>query len=171
VTELFEGDLLRAWVQGDRTAGDRLLARLLPGIYGLCLRMLRRPADAEDAAQETFARLCASVRRGEQVRDTRRWAATVAMNLCIDLKRKHAQQPLVEWTEGDSVTEPADTVDPGRLKELIERLPERYRLALHHRFVLGLKPRDIAAAMGLEDVAARVLLHRALSALRRLSRS
>ncbi len=60
-----ERALLGAGAAGDRAAGEALLARMLPGIFGLCRRILGREDAAQDAAQETSARLCAQVRRGD----------------------------------------------------------------------------------------------------------
>jgi RNA polymerase sigma-70 factor (ECF subfamily) len=164
-----ERALLIEWAGGSRAAGEALLGLLLPGIHGLCLRILRSPPDAEEAAQETFARLCAKVADGEPLEDVRPWAATVAMNLCFDLRRRRGKETPVESVAEFAAAspEPLDTADLEAMKVHVEELPERYRLILHYSFVLDLKPREIAKLMGLEDGAARVLLHRALEALRK----
>ena len=160
--------LLLRWARGDRAAGERLLDRLLPGIYGLCQRILRIEADAEEAAQETFARLCAEVGNGGRLLQVRTWAATVAMNLCFDKRRQRGREILSDVPEtADVSAEPIDRADLERVRECLDELPERYRLALHYHFALNLKPREWAEAMGLEDGAARVLLHRAIAALRK----
>lgn len=160
-----EGALLRAWAAGDRAAGEALLARMLPGIYGLCLRILGREDAAQDAAQETFARLCAEVRRREEIRDVRKWSATVAMNLCFDERRRGVREVPVD--EAALTFEPLPSVDRETLAARIRELPERYRTVLHCAFAMDMKPREIAETLGLEDGTARVLLHRALSALRK----
>lgn len=163
-----EQTLLAQWVQGDRAAGDELLRRLLPGIYGLCLRILRREAEAQDAAQEAFARLCAQLRRRRDIREVRKWTATVAMNLCLDMRRRRGRElPIEPGGLEDDCSEPIDELDREELQRKVAELPERYRLVLHHRFALELKPSQIAEVMGIENGSARVLLHRALSALRR----
>ena len=164
-----EKALLAQWAGGSRAAGETLLGLLLPGIHGLCLRILRRPADAEEAAQETFARLCARVSAGELLEDVRTWTATVAMNLCFDKRRQRGRESLGEPAL-EGIGSPANLVDSAELEVLrsrLDELPERYQLVLHYSFVLDLKPREIASVMGLQDGAARVLLHRALEALRR----
>lgn len=158
-----DAHLLRAWADGDRRAGEVLLQRLLPGIYGLCLRILKSEADAQDAAQETMARL---VQARNGVHDVKKWAATVAMNLCIDAKRKRMRE-IPEELEVSAPVETLPDVEPARLREAMRDLPERYRAVLHMHFVLDLKPRDLADALNLEPGTARVLLHRAIAALRR----
>lgn len=161
-----ESHLLKAWADGDAGAGDALLRRLLPGIYGLCLRILKSDADAQDASQETMARLCAGVRNGDGIRNVKKWAATVAMNLCFDARRKKTLE-ILEEPEAPVESEPLPSVDPARMREAMRKLPERYQAVLHCHFVLGLKPRDFAPSFDLEPGTARVLLHRALAALRR----
>ena len=164
-----EKALLTEWAGGNRAAGEALLGLLLPGIHGLCLRILRSGPDAEEAAQETFVRLCARVANGEPLEDVRPWAATVAMNLCFDLRRRRGKESLLESVAEFAATspEPIESADLEAMRTRFEELPERYRLVLHYSFVLDLKPREIAKLMGLEDGAARVLLHRALEALRK----
>ncbi len=163
-----EKALLAEWARGNRAAGEALLQLVLPGLYGLCLRILKREADAEEAAQETLARLCARVGKEGEPEDVRKWVATVAMNLCFDRRRLRAREVLVEpGTETGLVGDPLDGADVETLRERIRELPERYQIVLHHHFVLDLKPRQIAEALGLPAGATRMLLHRAIAALRK----
>lgn len=168
-----ENRLVHSWVAGNPAAGEILLSLLLPGIYGLCRRILQNQADAEDATQEAFLRLCRHVGKGRALDDVRKWMVTVAMNLCFDRRRQKVKElpvPLVEEGGTQSAvpeSEPVDTADLDRIRRGMESLPERYRLVLEHHFVLKLKPRQIADVMGLEPGTARVLLHRAISALRK----
>lgn len=160
--------LLYQWVKGDRPAGEVLIARLLSGIYGLCLGILDRQADAEDVVQEAFARLLAQTRREKPVRDVRKWISTVAMNLCFDVRRRRGREiSRVPEAEASYEVAPLKSADSEALGHAIGTLPERYRAALHLRYVLGLKPGEVAEAMGMDSGTAYVLLHRALSALRK----
>lgn len=132
------------------------------------MRILKNPSDAEEAAQETFARLCSQVREGQELHHARKWAATVAMNLCFDRRRERARETPVDLElECGTAEGRLDSLGLEVLRQRIEDLPERYQLVLHYGFAMGLKPREIAQVMGIEDGAARVLLHRALAALRR----
>jgi RNA polymerase sigma-70 factor (ECF subfamily) len=144
---------------------------MLPGIYGLCLRILRNESDAQDAAQDAFAKLTVAVKQGTEIRDLRKWMATVAMNKSIDIRRGRGRTVLLE--EGGPLepaaaeSEPIDRLDLPMLRAWIDELPERYRLILHYHFLMGMPPRDIAEVMNLEPGTARVLLHRAVAALRK----
>ena len=162
-----ERALLSEWARGNRSAGETLLQILLPGLSGHCLRILKREADAEEAAQETLARLCARVGKGGELEDVRKWVATVAMNLCFDRRRLRAREVMLEpGSETATGAQPLDDVDVELLRRRIRELPDRYQIVLHHHFVLDFKPRQIAEALGLADGATRMLLHRAIAALR-----
>lgn len=141
---------------------------LLPGIFGLCLKMLRNEADAQDVAQETFARMCDEVRKGTEILNVKKWVATVAMNRAIDVTRRRGREVELEpeaFAAPDA--EPVDRLDADVLRRWMDELPARYRTVLHYHFYMGMKPREIAEAMDLEDGTARVLLHRAVAALRK----
>lgn len=141
---------------------------MLPGIHGLCFRILGRDADAQDAAQETFARMCAEVRKGTEIRDVKKWAVTVAMNRAIDMKRVRGREVELEpeLAPAAETAEPVDGLEIELLRKWMGKLPERYRVVLHHHFYMDMKPQEIAEVMGLEPGTARVLLHRAIAALR-----
>ena len=164
-----EKALLRDWARGNRASGEALLRAMLPGIYGLCFRILRREADAQDVAQETFARLCAEVKKGTDIRDLKKWVATVAMNRSIDVKRVRGREVELEpeLTPAPQGADPVDRMDADVLRRWLDELPQRYQLVLHYHFQMGMKPREIAETMSLEDGTARVLLHRAVAALRK----
>jgi RNA polymerase sigma-70 factor (ECF subfamily) len=144
---------------------------MLPGIVGLCYRILGREADAHDAAQETFARMCAEVRKGVDIRNVRKWVATVAMNRSIDMRRARGKEVMLdpELAPAAEEADPVDRLDAQVVKTWMAQLPARYQVVLHHHFYMGLKPQEIADVMGLEDGTARVLLHRAVAALRKVA--
>jgi len=48
--------LLARVARGDRMAFSELYERYASAVYGACLRVLREPGAAEDAAQEAFSR-------------------------------------------------------------------------------------------------------------------
>jgi len=57
-------------------------------VYALCQSRLRMPADAEDAAQETFLR---GFRQIEELRDEQAlgaWLRRIASNVCVDFVRR-----------------------------------------------------------------------------------
>jgi len=105
--------LLSGIAVGDEQAGLAFVRRYQGRLYGLALRIVGDPAQAEDVAQEAFIRII----RHAEVFDARRgsvttWALTITRNLAIDTLRVRRSTP----------TDPDDRV----FLELMstERLPE-----------------------------------------------
>lgn len=73
---------------GDRAAFGRLVQALQDRLYNAVHRMVRRPEDAMDVTQETFAKALASIGdcRGDSKPYT--WLFRIAMNCAISRQRK-----------------------------------------------------------------------------------
>src|SRR5688572_2472905 len=69
---------------------EYLWAAYAPLIYSTCRRYLRRSADVEDAAQETFLRLLRN--RGAISGSVVGWVAAAARSCCIDLIRRATRE-------------------------------------------------------------------------------
>ncbi|MGX1808570.1 RNA polymerase sigma factor [Nocardia sp. NPDC055321] len=99
-----ERELVARAVAGDRAAVSDVVRLLQDPIYRLALRMVWRPADAEDAAQEILLRAVGSLRtwRGEAKLLT--WAYRIGVNYLLNLRRRTPQEAnqlsLDEFGEG-----------------------------------------------------------------------
>ena len=87
-------DLVRAAVGGSREALDQLLRRHESAIYGLAVRMLWEPRDAEDATQEILLKIATRLSsfRGECAFAT--WAYRVAANHLISVRRSKPEETI-----------------------------------------------------------------------------
>lgn len=81
---------------GDRAALEAVVAAVQREIYGLALRFLWHPQDAEDATQEILIRLITRLGsfRGDSA--FRTWTYRIACNALLSLKRRRMEQ--VNWT-------------------------------------------------------------------------
>lgn len=87
------------------------ISDLRPALRGLCYRMLGCPFAAEDATQETLARMWRRRDRFDPTRASlRTWAFRIATNVCIDQLRAAPRRALPVDLEGPS----AATGDAGR---------------------------------------------------------
>jgi Sigma-70 region 2 len=142
--------------------GDALLAVHYLPVMRLCLSRLRDPADAEDAAQETFRR---AVQNAPGLRgDPLPWLLTVARNVCTDeLRRRQRLAGLSVPDERAADPDPTpEGVVVGRLSavELLGRLTPGERRAVAAR--MGAVAADPPATS-----TTRVLLARARDKVRR----
>jgi len=164
-----EAELVRSWLRGDRDAGNAILRLVASDVYGLCLRILRHAADAEDAAQEAFRRLIDSRESLRDVRDFRSWLATIASNVAINLRKRRGREVPAAMDDAADVPQngaPADRIDPATLRQVLETLSDRERLALHYRFRMNLPLKEVASLMQVSEANVRVILHRAIARAR-----
>ena len=126
------------------------------------------PTDAEDCFQETFISALRAYPRLRAGSNTRAWVLTIAHRKAVDCHRGRARRalPVAEVATLDARagegTEAADTELWGAVREL----PPRQRSAVVLRFLGDLPHRDIAAAIGCSEEAARRSLHEGLQKLR-----
>jgi len=159
--------LLRA---GDAAA----LARKYYGpVFGLVRRLLRNPADARDAAQETFVRAIAHLKDFQPGRSFRNWLFAIAANHVRDLLRRRKQLPLDPATEESlpelSLPDARLLRDENRERLLaaVDRLPFDLKVAVTLHFQHDLSYPEIGQILGISVNAIRIRLFRALAALRK----
>lgn len=162
-------DLVAAFVAGGPGAGaafDELVTRYQRRVYGICYRYFGDPADAEDAAQETFVVL---LRRAGTFRGTARfstWLYRVATNACNDLARRRGRRPTAAGDLDALASEPA-VEDPIAARELsadlaraLADLDDDTRDAVVLHDVAGLPYADVAARLGVPVGTVKSRIHR-----------
>jgi RNA polymerase sigma factor (sigma-70 family) len=91
--------LVEAAKEGDKKALEDLVLKIQDKIYGLALRMLYNPSDAEDAAQQILLKIITrlSTFRGESAFTT--WMYRVAVNHLLTLRRRQPELEAVSFEE------------------------------------------------------------------------
>jgi RNA polymerase sigma-70 factor, ECF subfamily len=166
--------------QGDTNAFEFIYRSYCGLVYRICLRMLRNPVDAEDAAQDVFVRLFRKINtfRGESAFSS--WLYRVATNTVLMRFRKNKLRVTVEGTGevGGRLPREAGATDAeqdglaGRidLQAALDVLPEGYKRAflLHH--VQGYAHREIGEIFGYSIGCSKSQVHKARKLLRELLR-
>ena len=167
-----DADLLRLVARGDPAALRALVSRHLPRILRMAERLTGNPADAEEIAQETMIRLWRVARtwKPEGARfDT--WLYRVTVNLCIDRQRKRPMESLDGVAEMASSEKGAFAAVYGGqmntlVRQLLEALPEKQRIALVLSYYEELTSREVAEVMETTPGAVMGLLFRGRQALK-----
>lgn len=166
---------------GSRDAFAQLLARNQQRVLNLAYRYLRERSLAEDIVQETFLKLYKARDRYRPDARFQSYLLRIATNCCLSRLRKKTTLSLSGGLDPDSgraEPEPADpdSVQPGetalkselatRVREAVDQLPERQRMAILLNKFEGLDYKDVAEHLGLSIPATKSLLHRARMALK-----
>lgn len=175
--EAGDGDLLAAAARGDGAAFRYLLDRYTGRVFANCYRVLGEADEAEDATQESFARLWKVLGRKTGAsapdRDAGGWLMRTSRNLCIDRLRRRKR-----WTSDERVLEMQADPTPGaetrrqtrdigtRVREALNSLPDRQRAAIAMVHFEGLPQTEAADAMGVSVDALESLLARGRRTLR-----
>ncbi|HKH79713.1 MAG TPA: sigma-70 family RNA polymerase sigma factor [Solirubrobacteraceae bacterium] len=127
------------------------------------------PAEAEDCFQETFISALRAYPRVRADSNLRAWVLTIAHRKALDAHRGRARRalPVPEPTAVDERAAPSPPQRDEALWEAVGALPARQRSAVVLRYVADLPHRDIAAAIGCSEEAARRSLHEGLTRLRK----
>jgi len=147
-------------------------------VYGIAMRMTRRPADAEDLAQEAFIRAygALSTYQPERIRELRArgWLATIVGNLGRNRSRRRqpatAGLDVVPEAAADEAPQPDGVVEQREAARLwrarLDALPQRYRRAVELRHVDGLSYPDLARVLDRPLGTVKSDVHRGIGLLR-----
>ena len=163
---------LRAVAQakaGDPDALRFLYLRYADNVYGYVCSIVRDEHEAEDVAQQVFAKLLGSLARYEpRAVPFSAWILRVAHNAAIDHVRARRPVP-VEDVRGPEPADDGAARDRFRdLRVALDRLPKEQREVIVLRFLVGLTPREVAERMGRSEDAVNGLQHRGRRRLRRV---
>jgi RNA polymerase sigma-70 factor, ECF subfamily len=144
-----------------------VLERAFRAHYGQVYRYLRRrthdPDRAEDLAQQVFADAAAALPDfGPDAPSPLAWLYTVAQRRFADEARRRGREQAS--TSEPELEYPEELT--GTLVAAFGRLPEDQRTVLALKLLRGARFREIAAALGIGEGAAKMRFSRALAALR-----
>lgn len=143
---------------------DRAAVRYLDMVYRIALNALRRPADAEDAAQTVMLRLWQSGEGFQGEDHLRHWLARVTVNVCRDMARSAWHRRVVSL---ERTTEPSfSTREQGDLFRAVMDLPGKYRLPLYLYYYEGYAVAEVGELLGLKPSTVQTRLARGREKLR-----
>jgi RNA polymerase sigma-70 factor, ECF subfamily len=168
-----EGALVER-IKHDRAAFGELYELHRGPIHRFVLARVRNPADAEDVTSETFLRALRSVGSYRYTGvPLRAWLVRIAMSAIVDHHRRTRRRDEdvgrhLDVPASGSIEELAAMRDQVRRIAAIaqDRLADGQRTALVLRFRYDLSHREIGRRLGRSHLASKLLLYRAVKALR-----
>jgi RNA polymerase sigma-70 factor (ECF subfamily) len=154
---------------------SRLFEEARDDLYRYLLTLRLHPPQAQEAAQEVFLRLYATLRKGEEIQNPRAWVFRVAHNLGLKIRsRQHSEEPFEPELGARYVTHSgtpeSDLIERERLLRFhhaVAGLSEQQRRCLFLRME-GLRYPEIGSALGISASAVGEFLRRAMVRLKKV---
>ncbi len=177
MSRLSDERLMRLVANLDAAAFEVLYDRHVAAVYGLCRRMVRSPAVADDICQEAFLSMWRSAGRYDAARGSvRSWMLSITHNRAIDQirrSRRHddrqihgnslaEQMPAADRTDADALSR-IEADDTGRA---LRCLPDKQRAVIELSFYSGYSHTEIAEMLALPLGTVKGRMRRGLEQLR-----
>jgi RNA polymerase sigma-70 factor (ECF subfamily) len=171
-----------AWIQraqrGEREAFGFLVERYQRRVFSQVFRVLRRPNEVEDLAQEIFLKAFRAIRTYDLRSPFGAWLSRIAMNHCYDyLRKERTSRVSYYWQMGEETARRIEArgenpeghdLDPEKQAalrdlagKLLGRAPAGDRVLLGLKELEGLSVEEIAEILDLKQSTVKVRLHRA----------
>jgi RNA polymerase sigma factor (sigma-70 family) len=124
-------DLVQHAKEGDKNALELLIQGIQDKVYGLALRMLGYPPDAEDAAQEILIKVVTHLDSFRQESQFTTWVYRVAANHLLTTRKRLAEKQAMTFDEYEAV------LDTYLAAEWQESIPAAERDLIVHDVMLG----------------------------------
>jgi RNA polymerase sigma-70 factor, ECF subfamily len=167
--------LLAAVAKGDEAAFARLYEETRAKLYGVLLRILGRPALAEEVLQETYLKVWKTADRfNPELASPITWMVAIARNRAIDIVRKRGEVSIEDEPEALAVA--SNSSPPLARREMTEELkrllsclgrldPEKQRIVLL-AYYSGWSRDQLAAKLDIPVNTIKTWLRRSLLEIR-----
>lgn len=158
--------------QGDRRAFEEIYRANAGRVYGLCLRLTRDPAVAEDCTQETFISAWRNLSSFQGRSQIGTWLHRIAVNAALARARRRSIEIVPQPAANEDDADPLDRVGgaddspPIDVEAAIESLPEGARHVLVLYGIYGYTHEEAAGMLGIAVGTCKAQLHRARRLLR-----
>lgn len=167
--------LIQRAIDRDPDAFGKLYDMYVDRVYRHIYYRVSSVADAEDLTQQVFLKAWQAINRYKRTASPfLAWLMTISHNLVVDFYRTKKDKTYLEAevTANDLASSPEQVAEAHfvqqRLRRAILQLRSEQQQVIMMRFVEGFSYAEIASSLRKSEGAIRVILHRAVVALRRI---
>ena len=170
-------ELLRRRHPSDPYVIEEMVRAYRIQVYRLALSILDHPDEADDATQDALIRAATHLDRYQVGTNFRAWIFTIAVNTCRGYLRKKAARANLNKiliSLGSLVSRPVNpeakvvhNETRTHLWDLVEKLPEKQRLAVILHLAHGLSVAEVAQILSIKPKTVYSRLYAAFRSLRR----
>ena len=129
--------------------------RYMPLVYGVALKYLKRPEDAQDAVMQLFEELVVKIKEVE-IQSFKAWLYTCIRNNCLMEIRKRSKNlsvslddSFMEFCDDFHLTVVSESENREKsLRECVESLPEKQRISVKYFFFDELSYKEVEERTG-----------------------
>ncbi len=164
--------IVEGCIAGKRRAQTQLYKRLAPGMLGVCMRYCRNVAEAEDVLQEGFIKVFKYIKNLRNPEAVDGWVRSIMVNTALTHYKKN--KVYHEEITDDNIADPdvpedeqMGPVDPKILMDLIQKLPEGYRMVINLYVFEGYTHKEIADILEISENTSKSQLSKARKTIRK----
>lgn len=159
-------ELIKKCQENDRHAQENLYRQYSDTLYGMCLKYAPNAMEAEDSLQDAFITIFQRIGQFKGKGSFEGWLKRIAINTVLQKYRQKRLYDLpndaVLEAQQDLALTPIDESLPLTfLLEIIQQLPERYRLVFNLYVLDGYTHKEIAELLNISDGTSKSNLARA----------
>jgi RNA polymerase sigma-70 factor (ECF subfamily) len=166
--------LIKDVLRGETSSFCVIVQRYWNMAVALALSRVGDITEAEDIAQESFIKAYSQLTRLKDPSCFAGWLCMIIAQQCVNVFRKKAKERVMFNNAEMQNSSLLCSSNPGLnieqinfVRQIIHRLPNKFRKVIIMRFVAGLSAAQIAKQLGKRHGTVRVWLHRAYQILRK----
>jgi RNA polymerase sigma-70 factor (ECF subfamily) len=167
-------------LEGKRKAFSLLFENYAPVMLGVCMRYCKNRIDAEDVMQDGFIKVFGQISKFRREGSFEGWIKRIMINAAIDnyqTNLKHAfheeageivrASAIVDYPDEDDDLPEELKIPHEKLMEMIQELPDGYRMVFNLFAIENYNHKDIASLLGISESTSKTQLLKARKALRK----
>ncbi|MCC6753935.1 MAG: sigma-70 family RNA polymerase sigma factor [Saprospiraceae bacterium] len=161
--------IIQGCLRGDRLSQKQLFDRFSGKMLAVCMRYSRHRMEAEDLLQDGFIKVFNHLDQYKSDGPFEQWVRRIMINTAIkNSQRKSFQNEFAageELPESQELPEIIDRMSETELLQLINELPEGYRMVFNLYAIEGFSHREISEVLNIEESTSRSQLVKARKVL------
>ncbi|WP_459212852.1 RNA polymerase sigma factor [Aquimarina rhabdastrellae] len=162
--------LIKACKKNNAKAQSDLYQKYKDTLYVLCLKYCRNTEEAEDNLHDTFIEIFKSISKYKGKGSFEGWMKRIAINKAITKYNKGSFSNIVikdELLSDTSVDAESMQIPLHTILNLIQQLPDQYRLVFNLYELDDYSHKEIASLLSISESTSKSNLHRAKSILKK----
>lgn len=167
---LSDAQLVKNCVNGKMDSQELLYRRFSSRMFGICLRYAKNRMEAEDIMQEGFIKVFQNLKNFRNAGSLEGWVRRIIVNTAINYYKKNLKYlqtlDIDDCINNENISvESNDNISMKTLLNLIQKLPEGYRMVFNLYVMEGYSHKEIAETLGISENTSKSQLSRARKVL------